>query len=425
MTAHLTSPLGRPKLPPNHQSRFLTPTWFCQALSTSEKMLVSSCHKSLWVIPDRASPVKSYPMSSACSRFKMHLASIPLIHDHSQEPGEVSHAPITMATSVSSGSFLSARRSLSLTHHSMPRLHLLSTVCTTGGVTPPKGNSGPLPLSATDFLFPLPCPLWPPLCPVPERLVSENWAKELCSIWVSTGVYQLDTRARAGRTSSAESPWAGIIPAEALAPEETLLGTQLPQVQCYQSLLSTLGSMVTAPGCAWEHWGFTILVWLLCNLFRLCKDQLPYVPLSHPIWACHLFPARTLADTLPSTMHQPLPRALAAWAKLLSLAACRIAYSLCLPPHSEASPSRFNATCQSLWQPPSQVPLIFFLFRRLSPNPCPSNGHNHNSLISLAYFQPLGYSFHFISSRRLPPTAYSSNSDTCLWLPVPQRGFLL
>ena len=61
----------------------------------------------------------------------------------------------------------------------------------------------------------------------------------------------------------------------------------------------------------------------------------------------------------------------------------------------------------------------------MSPNPCPSNGHNHNSLISLAYFQPLGYSFHFISSRRLPPTAYSSNSDTCLWLPVPQRGFLL
>ena len=111
------SPLGRPKLPWNHQSRFLTPTWFCQALSTSEKMLVSSCRKSLWVIPDCASPVRSYPMSSACSRFKMHLASIPLIHDHSQEPGGASHAPITMATSVSSGSFLSARRSVSHTHH--------------------------------------------------------------------------------------------------------------------------------------------------------------------------------------------------------------------------------------------------------------------------------------------------------------------
>lgn len=136
----------------------------------------------------------------------MHLASIPLIHDHSQEPGGASHAPITMATSASSGSFLSARRSLSLTHHSMPRLHLLSTVCTAGGVTSPKGSSGPLPLGAADFLFPLPCPQCPPLCPVPERLIAENWAKELCSISVSTGVYQLDTWARAGRTSPAESP---------------------------------------------------------------------------------------------------------------------------------------------------------------------------------------------------------------------------
>lgn len=94
--------------------------------------------------------------------------------------------------------------------------------------------------------------------------------------------------------------------------------------------------------------------------------------------------------------------------------------SLCLPPHSGAPlpgsvpPVSFGNSLhlRFLW---------YFLCLKSFPKSLPPKWPQPQLLISLAYFQPLGYSSHFISSRRLPPTTYSSKSDTCLRLLLSPR----
>ena len=170
-----------------------------------KRVLASYSYKSLRVILDFASPPQI--LTNKFCLFQVKNAS----HVHHFFPRSLPSHP----TSLLSPQLLGGASHC--THCSSPCSPLPSTARTTGGVTSPRGIQF-LFLSVLQTLFPLPCPVCPPLCHVPERLTSENWVNRLLSIWASSEVYQLDAQARDGRASPTDSPQASLPPAKATAP---------------------------------------------------------------------------------------------------------------------------------------------------------------------------------------------------------------